>query len=289
MDIERLVIAKPSGNITALVFDEIAPEKMREVGEVIQSEYPSVEQVLFVQKRGDLVHAQMAGGEFCGNAARALGYVLADGKESTQTFTMSGLSKPISVDVKTDYAKLRMQTAMRHEKVKLGNSSVSVVHLEGISHAVMEPKHPLFYFLKEYAARPDRWGTVKHVLDDLGLSTQPAAGLIFAEKNGVGTKITPYVFVRDIETLYAETACASGSLATASVLGKNTPISQPSGETLGVSLKPNGRTVKAEVEGSMAILSDGPVKGLYATPRVDRGVAVELAQAIPQFPAARAG
>jgi hypothetical protein len=121
----------------------------------------------------------------------------------------------------------------------------------------------LFQFLKKYAAMPDRWKTVKHVLDDLGLANRPACGLIFVENHGDDINITPYVFVRDIETLYAETACASGSIAAASVLNTNIVAHQPSGKTLQVTLQREGSLVKAEVCGSMRIRWDGPANSLY--------------------------
>lgn len=289
MDLQRLVIVKPSGNITALVFDDIAPVRLREVGAAIQSEYPSVEQVLFVQNRNGLVHGQMAGGEFCGNAARSLGYVLAKGVDSSQTFTMSGVNEPVTIEVKPDYANLKMKTNLSHEKLSLGNAPIAVVHMEGISHAIMYPKHRLFPFLSEYAARPDRWNTIMHVLDDLGLSQKPAAGLIFAQNIENGLKITPYVFVRDIETLYAETACASGSIAAASVAGKSLSILQPSGETLDVVIKKNNGHVNAEIGGSMAVLWDGPAYDLGLPKPIGRENVGDPRKRFFEGPTARAG
>src|SRR6266478_8252681 len=99
MDIQRLVIANPSGNVTAIVLDETPREKMHDVGLTIQSAYPSVEQVLFVERKGNAVHGQMAGGEFCGNAARALGFLLAKGRDGDYTFTMSGTAEPVTAKI----------------------------------------------------------------------------------------------------------------------------------------------------------------------------------------------
>jgi len=223
--VKHLVIARPSGNVTAIVFDEdVARDDMREIGAGVQRDNPDVEQVLFVQKHGDMIHGQMAGGEFCGNAARALGYVLADGEEGSQTFTMSGLSQPVTVDVKADYAKLKIRTSLEHQQIDLGNAPVPIVHLEGISHAILLPEHPLFHLLKKYASRADRWKTVMNVLDDLNLNDRPACGLIFVDGVNSSISITPYVYVRNIETLYAETACASGSIAVTALLGKNLSV-----------------------------------------------------------------
>jgi diaminopimelate epimerase len=278
MDLKRLVIASPSGNITALVFDKIAAHKMHEVAALIQEEFPAVEQVLFVEKRGSAVHAQMAGGEFCANAARALGYILADGKRSQQHFTMSGLSSPVIVDVHPNRSKLEIQTKLQRETRSWGDGPVSIVHMEGISHAVLLPTHPLYAYLREHVAQLNGKELVKRVLDELDLTKLPASGLLFAEPNGTGTNLTPYVFVRDMGTLYAETACASGSIAVASVLGKDVSIHQPSGETLDVRLLGNGSTVKAEVDGSMSILWDGSME--YLGPEREAIVARTLNNAV---------
>lgn len=275
MDLQRLVITRPSGNVTAIVFDDIPAEQRRDVGTAVQNEYPSVEQVLFVTKRKGQVHGQMAGGEFCGNAARSLGYLLAEGKASTQTFTMSGLSTPVVVEVKPHHAQLSMQTTVTRDQAHLGNCPISIVHLEGISYAVLDSACPTFYNLKEFAARPDRWHTIKPILDDLGLSQHAACGIIFAERKGNHLKITPYVLVRDIETFVPETACASGSLATAIVHGKSVSIQQPSGDILHVDFEFSGntdkvKTVNAHISGNMSVLWDGPAKDLDVTPKPNR-------------------
>jgi histidine racemase len=264
MDIKRLVIANPSGNITAIVFDPTPRERMRDVGATIQSAYSNVEQVLFVEQKEGRVHGQMAGGEFCGNAARALGYVLADGRDSQQTFTMSGTSAPVTVEVAKGHAILTTQMVLQKEHVKFEGALVPIVHLEGISHAIILPEHPMHNFLRRYAERPDRWKTVVHVLEDLGIHDKPASGLIFAEKNGSGISITPYVFVRSIDTLYPEMACASGSIAAAFVTGRaSLSVQQPSNENLHVQLKPIDCQTEIKVAGTMRVEWDGAASDLH--------------------------
>ena len=272
MDIQRLVIADPSGNITAIVFDPIPLDcthdmrnYMREVGAKIQSTYPAVEQVVFVQQTNGKVHAEMAGGEFCGNAARAIGYMLASGKDGQQTFTMSGTSAPVTTDITQGFATLSARMPLLKDQIIFENASVSIVHLEGISHAIMTPEHPLFGFLKRTAERPDRWRTVTDVLEDLGIKNKPASGLILSEKTDSGISITPYVYVREVHTLYPEKACASGSIAAAMILGNNQLlgstglfIQQPSAECLAVKIKPARGESLITVAGSMRVLWDGP-------------------------------
>lgn len=268
MDFQRLVIANPSGNITGIVFDRVSRDQMREVGALIQSNYPSIEQVLFVENKNGHIHGQMAGGEFCGNAARALGFVLAEGKNGLQKFTMSGLKEPVEVDIQGNKATLNTRINASKELVRFEDAPVPVVHLEGISHAIMLPDHPLSAFLKRTAARPDRWRSVCHVLEDLGLMDKPASGLVFVDKPDNHLTITPYVYVRDIKTLYPEMACASGSIAAALVnsetsLQTNASILQPSREKLDVSFEPTGNQYSIKVAGNMNILWDGPATGLH--------------------------
>jgi diaminopimelate epimerase len=273
MNIERLVIASPSGNITAIVFDPTPRERMRDGGAQIQSTYPDVEQVLFVEQKSGTVHGQMAGGEFCGNAARALGYLLANRQDSRQSFTMSSGGAeplPVTVDMTKDHATLTAVMALAKEKIVFEEVPVPIVHLQGISHGVMWPDHPMYNFLKRTAARPDRWRTVTHVLEDLGIIDKPASGLIFAERDGRGIGITPYVFVKSIDTLYPEMACASGSVAAAFAMSGNVApancrlsIRQPSNENLEISIKPlNGRT-EIKVAGSMSVKWAGPAADLH--------------------------
>jgi diaminopimelate epimerase len=272
MKLDRLVRANPSGNKTAIVFDAVAFEDMRFVDAAIQHTFPDTEQVLFVQDIDGTPHGQMTGGEFCGNAARALGYVLAGGKKSEQLFTMSGLSTPVRVSVEPNASMLEMQTAFYREISTFSDGLVDIVHLEGISHAVILPRHPLFYTLKNRAERLDRHDAIMGVLADLEIVTQPASGLVFAEPKEDGVHITPYIYVRGINTLHAEQACASGSIAAASIMGipalqehLTNAIKQPSGETLNVALDIMGMSLHAKVSGAMQIIYDGAVDDMDET------------------------
>jgi diaminopimelate epimerase len=265
MDIQRLIIANPSGNITAIVLDETPRDQLHDVGLTIQSSYPSVEQVLFVERGpNNTVHGQMAGGEFCGNAARALGVLLAEGRDGDYTFTMSGAAEPVTARIFGDQATLITKMAVSRTTADFYGANVDVINLEGITHAVMTPEHPLYTFFKENAARPDRWQTIVHALEDLKIKEKPASGLILAEGSGDALTISPYVYVRANNTLYPEQACASGSIAAAfamsssECLARGTVVAQPSGESLTVSVKSNGTKPEIQVAGNMAIVYDGP-------------------------------
>ena len=74
--LQRVTIVRPGGNDTAIVWDDIPRDLQSRLAARLQTTYPGVEQVMFVEKdtANDRVKGQMAGGEFCGNATRCLLY-----------------------------------------------------------------------------------------------------------------------------------------------------------------------------------------------------------------------
>ncbi len=102
------------------------------------------------------------------------------------------------------------------------------------------------------------------ILEKLRLTqTVPAAGIMFVSRKNNRLKIDPVVWVRDIKTLFYETACASGTTAVAlakAVMSENKSkaaisILQPSGKLLKVLIKlKNGVPDYAEIGGPVRIL-----------------------------------
>ena len=261
---DHVVLADPGGNITALVFDEVDPADFKQINGLILHKAPIVEQVLFVQKKDGIPHGQMAGGEFCGNAARALGFVLAKGRQSQQSFSMSGTKKPVTVEVAEGCAKLILEMHIRQSSAQLDGTTVPIVHLEGISHAVFLSSHPAYAQVRTSINLSDRERFVINTLKILGLSDCPASGLIFLDCSGDSCKLLPYVYVKAVETVYAETACASGSIAAAILIGNELAIKQPSGETLRVSIQSGRHSTHAKVAGRMSVIWTGAITGQTA-------------------------
>ena len=63
--LNRVVIASPGGNDTAIVFDDIPRHEQGDLSKLIQENYPGVEQVMYAEIEDGRVYGQMAGGEFC--------------------------------------------------------------------------------------------------------------------------------------------------------------------------------------------------------------------------------
>ncbi|HKK90379.1 MAG TPA: hypothetical protein VJ936_03200 [Desulfobacteraceae bacterium] len=90
------------GNPTAICYDtDVTGKDYRMLNRQIQGAHPRVEQVGFYQGEGPLPRLEMAGGEFCGNAARSFACLLKElnpGKTGFQ-FHISGFAPPVTAEV----------------------------------------------------------------------------------------------------------------------------------------------------------------------------------------------
>ena len=251
MNINRLVIANPAGNVTGIVFDRIHQCSHAVVAEAIQNRYPEVEQVIFAQRRSGIIHGQMAGGEFCANAARSLGYIMNAGREDVIEISMSGTPHPVVVATKPGYAAMTMTTNADVEKKDWRGGTVPIVHFEGITHALIYPSHPQATSLSG-GNKTD----IHQALRELGIHERLASGLIFATPMPQDWRIKPYVFVRNTGTICAETACASASSALALHQNSSIRVLQPSGKKLAITLHQGDGQHKISVGGIIRILWD---------------------------------
>ncbi len=71
----------------------------------------------------------------------------------------------------------------------------------------------------------------------------PAFGAIIYEKN----KITPYVYVKEVDSFVKETSCGSGSIAFSIISGKS-KIIQPTGKEINIKIKKDKIIISAEVK-----------------------------------------
>lgn len=211
------IIADPTGNITALVTSPVPMEEQTAAAELIFTAEPTVEQVGFLRDivPGRSAAIRMSGGEFCGNASlSAAAYVLQLGKLDSGTVTLDffGLPEPVSVFVEKQpdgsfrgAVSMPLPESVTEEKLQFGDLSLTlpVVNFPGISHIILE--QPLEKAVAEAA--------VKKWCGELGV---PALGLIQLDLNS--DRLTPLVYVREVNSLYWESSCASGTCAAARVL-----------------------------------------------------------------------
>lgn len=216
----------PSGNITALLTGIFGRDEYAAISNKIMAEDKEVEQVGFIEKSaapGIHFRLQMAGGEFCGNAARSAAFLHhhLNGVEEI-VMEVSGLEEPVRAQVKDGVSAVYLPANffINIENTPEGHG---VVDLLGIRHVVVPGV-----------------GTDDGHHEILGRhkADKPAVGVIYLQEEKETFTITPYVWVRETNSLIKETACGSGSVAAAIVCKRNNttqdifPIKQPSLEDI---------------------------------------------------------
>jgi histidine racemase len=269
--LNRMSIIRPGGNDTAIVWDYVTRSEQGPLSLDIQQLIPSIEQVMFVEDEEWTTKArgQMAGGEFCGNATRSLGYLLLDGRDGGIEFEVSGASRPLYVLSKNGSAKAEIPILNNMDCIiPLGDRGEFVAHLEGISFIVTYDDLPYGQFVSSGRDIAERKERVRETLKALNLADKAASGMLIVsrEENG-DLSLMPYVYVRDTNTLYFESACGSGSTAIGLVLAKQTgksiinqKIIQPSGMPLYVTVQRDQNSfLGATVDGPIEVLFDGKI------------------------------
>ena len=261
----------PCGNTTILVRDMLASpeERARAAAEMIAPGHLEAEQAGYVDLSVSVPRLEMMGGEFCVNATRAFAALLAEEGRLTPgngmlegIVSVSGMPEPLAVRVR------RLSLNQAYASVLLGLSDVSpeavapgvwLVRVPGIAHLVLDATmHPL---------PEDKDRDTLDLFSRFGLLSEEAAGCIWLHRGAGGLGITPFVRVRATGTIYAETACGSGTLAASSVcrnifgdLGE-LRVLQPGGEPLVVTQAgaSSGPCRAVWIGGSVRLLARGEV------------------------------
>ena len=213
---------------------------------------------------------RMAGGEFCVNASRAFGALLALAPRCRDSafeaeICVSGWEGPVRLTVRGSEprwqvaARLLLPPVTRPEAVAGVPSGARLVRLPGISHLLLP--------LPDGASLPpDLAESAREALGRAGLLDEAAAGAIWWRPVGPGFAMTPVVHVRDARTLVAESACGSGALALALQLADRSglcecDLTQPSGSRLRVRVGEPGAdgSVEARIDGPVTLLARGRV------------------------------
>ena len=169
-----------------------------------------VEQVGFVSGN----KLEMSGGELCINATLAFASTL---KQKGILYT-SGVKEPILYENKVNNTTIKIPLKYKKER--------NIILFEGIGFICSNRLKPTKSILKFYCNKYNL----------------PAFGLI--KYNQVN--ITPYVYVKAINSFVKETACGSGSISYNIFSGRKRII-QPTGKIIKVNIKKDKIFVSAEV------------------------------------------
>lgn len=192
-------------------------------------------------------HFEMAGGEFCGNAARSAAILLSEIERKPQvSFTMSGYDGRVSATVeKTGERTYSVECTFAglpndlRETALSDGQRVSVVDLGGIVHVVVDApflSKPAIYQAKH-----------RSIMKELGLSDRSAVGVVWIERIGTGIAMHPVVWVRDVDTFFYEQSCGSGTIAVGKVTGVHS-IVQPTNQRIEANISRDAVTLRSAME-----------------------------------------
>ena len=234
----------PAGNNTALVInDNYKNNEKKLINDYILGFDKSIEQVGFISKNE--YRLDMAGGEFCGNATRSAIMYYLNNKEGNITINVNGKYNLKGGIDKENLVYSEMPIIKDNSQIKLIDKNKYLVKLDGIVFLVIEDK---IYLndkeLKEYSF---------NLLKKYKLTKYEASGVIYLDNN----KIKPIVYVKDINTLFIETACGSGTAAIGiykSFISKKSielDVIQPTGKVIKVKTRFNEIVDYVEIKGKV--------------------------------------
>ena len=210
----RILRADPAGNITLFVLDPVPrAERPALAARLMALPGLQAEQVGFLcpPQGGGQGRLEMAGGEFCGNAARAFGILLArrQGRSCRVLVEVSGCTPLVAVDadLSAQTAQAWMPPPLGERPVTVGGQPATLVELAGIAHLVVQDIPPSLDF---FAQAEPLFRTIPNL---------EAYGVLFLE----GDLLRPLVKVPAAGTLVWEGSCGSGSLAAAAAQSLDTP------------------------------------------------------------------
>nr|MDD3719859.1 GNAT family N-acetyltransferase [Candidatus Gracilibacteria bacterium] len=253
-------IYSPGGNITCLIESDLTnPFIKKLVNQQVIRSCDSVEQVGFINLDSVPPKLEMAGGEFCGNATRSLIYKYFGGKKGEGEFQVSGVERNLKGGIDEN---LEVWTEMPifsdiNKITQIGKNEY-LVEMEGIVHLIKYLESKIYLdggIEKESEVKQNSL----NLINRNGLDKYPAAGVIYVSKIGNKLQIQPFVFVRDLDQIFAETACGSGSTA----LGLVEALKLRSSITDLEVLQPSGDIIKvtADYNNNENIFNGASIKG----------------------------
>lgn len=257
----RICIANPAGNITIFVLDPFPRSQYQAVAsQLLAMKELRGEQVAFITGPDSL---EMCGLEFCGNASRSFALLKAK-KEGLQghgimDISVSGCSERLQVvvDTSNNYTKIKMplprdvaapdviETAGTDALCALMEGAW-IVDMDGIIHVVVQDKAPT----------RENFDLIKKYINDK--YDPPAMGVMFFDT--ATSRLTPVVYVKEVDTTYFEGSCGSGSTAVAAAFCQEErtgtfsfALPQPAGTITASCEKAHGELKAIYIEGPVQL------------------------------------
>lgn len=241
-------ILNPGGNKTGIVIgNNYSMNERKLINDYILKKDKDVEQVGFISRKEKKL--EMAGGEFCANATRCAIWEYLQGEESEINIEVSGCKEKVIGGINNDkevYVNLEINKNISDILDK--DNIYNFVKLDGIFFAIINEENSEKYIAELKENEEKTKNKFRKIMNEFQVE-ESAVGIILLEKQGNELKINPIIWVKSIDTLYYETACGSGSIATA-IYKKyicNQDVSnivQPSGKILKIKLEQEKEKIK---------------------------------------------
>ncbi|MGC2872323.1 hypothetical protein ACPW7J_11115 [Ihubacter sp. rT4E-8] len=257
----RICIANPAGNITIFVLDSFPRSQYQSVAtELLSVKEFAAEQVAFVTGKNSM---EMCGLEFCGNASRSFALMQAKKEglsgHSVIDISVSGCNERlhVAVDTTNDYTKIKMPLPRKITEPDLDGiprtdalcsllKNSKIVDLDGIVHVIVQDQYPSM----------ENFDVIKNYINEK--FAPPAVGVMFYDSSE--NRLTPIVYVKDVNTTYIEGSCASGVTAVAAAFCQNETsgtfrfsLPQPAGTITATCEKANGILKAVYIEGPVGL------------------------------------
>ena len=255
------VLLDPTGNLTCLVTDDVAPEDRAMVTEKLMDRCEQVGYLEAPTRPETVAKLRMMGNEFCGNAAMGTAAWLyhregLDG-EKAMLLEVSGTEAPVRCVIRSVEdgweGTVDMPPVTDIWREMAAGELAAMVRMEGILHMIMAADGmdtaKAESILKVMAERyPD-----------------PAVGLLLWDREK--RIMTPLVYVRQSGTVVRETACGSGTCAVGAWLALKrgdgvtvSEIRQPGGLIRAEAKVAQGRILRVSISGKVRILDRGNIQ-----------------------------
>lgn len=269
----NFIKTNPTENMTVFILDQVSRDEYVDISNKIMN-YNNInaEQVGFIEKPANgkaCVRLHMMGGEFCGNATRALAAVIVDRHQCEYncndskihvSLEVSGADKLISCEVIPNFKEKKFISSVEmplHEQVYEYETVLdgeiykgTMVEFQGIMHLIIE--------LDNNVSKEEFF---KKVSEDFKYKEYDAFGIMFSNKKDCS--MVPLVYVKATDSLIWERGCGSGAAAMGIAVSYeqkkdvDITIKQPGGE-LQVTTNWDGNNVtKLFINGDVKIVAEG--------------------------------
>jgi diaminopimelate epimerase len=265
--LSRVVIAYPSGNTTAVVFDQLQDKNLQDLNsriietwQIRHPDQPQIEQCCFITAPTDpsvVTRIEMFGGEFCGNATRSAIWAITGGKNKQGLVEVSGTNQLLRFSVRD--GEVTVEIPLLKEVLMQEVAEGMLVNLDGITHLVVtstevqQTKNP-----RELLNELLRFN--RYSLRDL-----PSVGVSYYDLSS--RKAEFCVWVNAVDTIFDETACGSGTSAIGIVLAEGAgesieqQVIQPSGESIITrATYADEKVIASTITGTVSVLYDGALQ-----------------------------